>query len=91
MNTSHQTEMDRDRCGGCQGAGSHRRHCPRRPDYHPWRILAERAESIGDSLGGNDPGLANRAYFLAGAIREAIPDHPWRPIAPPAHTEGGGR
>lgn len=64
-------------CGGCRGIGAHRRHCPHHPDYHPWRILAERAESIGDSIGANEPGIANRAYALAGAIREAIPDHPW--------------
>lgn len=65
-------------CGGCRGLGSHGRYCPRHPDYHPWRILAARAEDIGDQIGGNDPGLANRAYALSGAIRDAIPDHPWR-------------
>jgi hypothetical protein len=52
-------------------------HCPRHPDYHPWRRLADMAADIGDSVGGSDPGLANRAYALAGAIKEAMPDHPY--------------
>jgi hypothetical protein len=65
-------------CGGCQGLGAHRRYCPQHPDYHPWRVLADRAEDIGDRIGGSDPGLANQAYFLAGAIRRAMPDHPYR-------------
>ena len=65
-------------CGGCQGLGSHRRFCPRHPEYHPWRQLAQMAEDIGDRIGSNDPGIANRAYALAGLIKEAIPAHPWR-------------
>ena len=64
------------RCGGCKGQGSHRRHCPRHPSYHPWIPLADRAESIGDSIG--DPALANRAWALAGAIRDEMPNHPYR-------------
>ena len=63
-------------CGGCQGIGAHRRHCPRHPDYHPWRRLADMAESIGDSIG--EPALANRAWSLASAIREAIQTRPYR-------------
>lgn len=70
-------------CGGCRGIGAHRRYCPRNPDYHPWRRLADMAESIGDTIGSNEPGIANRAYFLAGAIREAMPDHPYRTTVTP--------
>lgn len=65
-------------CGGCQGLGAHRRHCPRHPNYHPWIVLADQAESIGDSIG--EPSLANQAWALAGAIREAMPNHRWRPV-----------
>jgi len=70
-----------DMCGGCRNIGAHRRHCPRHPDYHPWKVLADRAESIGDSIGV--PELANQAWALAGAIREAMPDHAWRPLKTP--------
>lgn len=64
--------MPRPKCGGCRGLGAHQRFCPRHPDYHPWRRLAAMAEDIGDGIGSNDPGLANRAYALSGAINEAI-------------------
>lgn len=57
-------------CGGCAGLGSHRRHCRHNPKYHPWLKFAEMAESIGDTIGPNDMGLANRAYQLGGAIRQ---------------------
>lgn len=72
--------MEGRECGGCQGLGSHRHHCPRHPDYHPWRLLADQAENIGDTIGGNDPGLANRAYDLSVRIRAAMVDHPFRPV-----------
>jgi hypothetical protein len=64
-------------CGGCRGIGSHRRFCPHHPDYHPWKQLAQMAEDIGDRIGSNDTGLANRAYALSGAIKDAIPNHPY--------------
>jgi hypothetical protein len=67
-------------CGGCRGVGAHRKHCPRHPNYHPWRRLADQAESIGDSIG--EPGLANRAWDLAGRIKAGMNDHPWRPRHP---------
>lgn len=60
--------------------GSHRRHCPHHPDYHPWRILAEMAEDIGDTIGANDTGIANTAYSLSARIKEAISEHPWQPF-----------
>lgn len=66
-------------CGGCRGIGNHRRHCPHHPNYHPWRVLADRAEDIGDTIGSNEPGIANRAYQLGALIREAIPAHPYHP------------
>lgn len=72
-------------CGGCRDMGSHRRHCPRHPDYHPFIVLADRAESIGDSVGV--PELANRAWALAGAIREAVPNHPYRNLNAARPTE----
>jgi len=74
------TDRRTDQCGGCQGLGSHRRLCPRHPDWHPWLRLAVMAEDIGDSIGGTDPGLANRAYALSGLIRERMADHPFRPV-----------
>jgi hypothetical protein len=73
-----------DVCGGCRNIGNHRRHCLRHPDYHPFRALADCAESIGDSIGV--PELANQAWALASAIRDAIPDHPY-PISPAAGDE----
>lgn len=81
----HSAENDAG-CGGCRGIGSHRGNCPRHPDYHPWKRLAAMADSIGDSIGV--PELANRAWGLAGAIREAMPDHPYR-VTPPVSTEEG--
>lgn len=69
-----------DQCGGCRGEGSHRRHCPRHPSYHPWIPLADQAESIGDSIGV--PELANRAWALGAAIRAEMPNHPYRRRVP---------
>ena len=68
------TTLGPDECGGCQGLGNHRRLCPHHPDYHPWRRLAQMAEDIGDTIGSNDPGLANRAYDLAGRINALVRD-----------------
>lgn len=65
-------------CGGCAGLGSHRALCPKHPDYHPWLRLARMAEEIGDSIGGNDPGVANRGYQLGGEIRRLMAERPWR-------------
>jgi hypothetical protein len=64
-------------CGGCQGLGNHRQLCPRHPDYHPWKRLAVMANDIGDTIGGNDPGVANQAYALVGEIRRLMIEHPW--------------
>lgn len=72
--------MTVDVCGGCRGLGSHRRLCPRNPDYHPWKRLAQMANDIGDSIGSNDPGLANRAYQLGALITAGMADHPYRPV-----------
>jgi hypothetical protein len=70
--------MSASDCGGCRGIGSHRRFCPRHPEYHPWRQLAQMAEDIGDRIGANDTGISNRAYYLSSAIRQAILAHPYR-------------
>lgn len=80
-----------NKCGGCLNLGSHQRHCPRHPDYHPWKQLADWADSIGDTIGSNDVGIANRAYSLGGAIRQAIPNHPYRRLAPEVGTEKGAK
>lgn len=56
-------------CGGCQGLGSHQRHCPRHPQYTVYLPMADAAEDIGDRIGGNDPGLANHAYMLASRLQ----------------------
>jgi hypothetical protein len=65
-------------CGGCEGKGAHQKYCVKHPNYHPWRRLADQAENIGDTIGSNDPGVANRAYFLAGEIRRLMDERPWR-------------
>lgn len=70
--------MVRTTCGGCAGLGSHRRNCPKHPNYHPWYRLEQMAEEIGDTIGANDTGLSNTAYSLAARIRLLIIDHPWR-------------
>jgi hypothetical protein len=58
-------------CGGCRGEGSHRRWCIQKVGIaaHVYGTEAEKAESIGDSIGANDPGLANMAYRLSGELR----------------------
>lgn len=73
-------------CGGCQGIGSHRRLCPRHPDYHPWKRLADMAETIGDTTGSNEPGIANAAYSLAAQIRAAMPEHPYHAANGPSNS-----
>lgn len=57
-------------CGGCRGEGSHRRWCreavgPRGALLGP---LGQRVEGIADEVGGNDPGVANRLYVIAGDL-----------------------
>lgn len=58
-------------CGGCRGEGAHRRWCPAvvglaASIYGP---MAEELETMGDRIGPNNPGLANRAYDLSGRVR----------------------
>lgn len=66
-----------EQCGGCRGLGAHQKYCPRHPNYHPWRRLADQAEHIGDTIGSNDPAIANAAYSLSGRIRAAMEQHPY--------------
>ncbi|AVO21676.1 hypothetical protein I5I01_gp71 [Mycobacterium phage MooMoo] len=35
-----------------------------------WRRLADQAEALADSIGSNDPDLANKAYRLAGLLNQ---------------------
>lgn len=56
-------------CGGCQGLGSHRRHCPRNPNYDYRLKLADDAETLGDRVSGIDHALANHCWFVAGGLR----------------------
>jgi hypothetical protein len=62
----------RRQCGGCEGQGAHWRWCP-------WVVganasimgqQADRAESLGDSVGANEPGAANHLYAAAALLRE---------------------
>lgn len=59
-------------CGGCEGLGAHRRWCPvdvgETAAY--FGQLSEEAEALGDRIGPNDMGAANRAWQLAGMLRE---------------------
>lgn len=56
-------------CGGCQGLGAHQKLCPNNPNWTLYLRPAVMAEDIGDTIGSNDPGLANRAYDLASRIK----------------------
>jgi hypothetical protein len=60
-------------CGGCAGKGAHRRYCP-------WVVganasimgrYAERAASLGDSVGPNEMGAANHLWAAAALLRKA--------------------
>jgi hypothetical protein len=63
---------DTTNCGGCQNLGSHRRWCRNKVGlsasiYGP---MAERLESIGDTVGPNHMGLSNKLWQLSGEMRE---------------------
>lgn len=53
------------RCGGCNNQGSHRRNCPKHPEYSPWKVLAQQVYSIAGSVGANNPQLSNTLYMAA--------------------------
>lgn len=58
-------------CGGCRNLGAHKRWCRTQVGmlaaiYGP---MGERVEQMGDTIGGNNPGMANRCYELAGRLR----------------------
>lgn len=57
-------------CGGCQGLGSHLRHCRHNPEYTYVRELSDAAEALGDRIGPNHTGAANHCYAAAGLLRE---------------------
>jgi hypothetical protein len=56
-------------CGGCEGMGAHRRHCPRNPNYTHWLPMQAAAEDLGDRVGSNNTGLANTFYAAASELR----------------------
>lgn len=56
-------------CGGCKGLGAHSPRCPTQPGWQ-YKVMADQAESLGDRIGANDPGLANMAYHIAGAMKK---------------------
>ena len=58
-----------DECGGCQGLGAHSPRCRTRPGFI-WKILADKAEGLGDTIGANDYEAANTAYGLAGRFKK---------------------
>lgn len=62
--------MTRPYCGGCLGLGSHASTCRHRPGYRYRDVLAQQAEDVGDSIGGNDPEAANACYRAAALLRD---------------------
>lgn len=58
-------------CGGCRGEGAHRRWCSNAVGLSAslFGSLAEQVESVGDRIGPNDMGLANRAWSLSAGLR----------------------
>ena len=61
--------MARADCGGCRNEGRHRKHCPASPDFDLRLMYADRAESVGDSIGSNNFEAANLCYAAAGVLR----------------------
>lgn len=59
-------------CGGCQGLGSHRRHCPQNPTFDRRRLWADQAEDVADKIGPNHHEAANLCYAAAGLLRRAV-------------------
>jgi hypothetical protein len=59
-------------CGGCQGAGRHKRWCEAVVGRSAAMMgrLSERAESLGDSIGPNEMGAANHVWIAAGLLKE---------------------
>ena len=59
-------------CGGCEGAGAHRRWCPERVGRQASQLglLSERAEDLADMVGSNLPEASNALYRAAGLLRE---------------------
>lgn len=62
--------MSAEMCGGCQGIGSHRRHCRRNPDFDHRLELADKLDSLGDDVGGYHHGAANLIYEAEGILRD---------------------
>lgn len=56
-----------DECGGCQGIGRHKRWCEAVVGRSAAFLggLSERADSLGDTVGGNVPVAANHLWIAA--------------------------
>jgi len=63
--------VDRE-CGGCKGLGAHIRWCPTQVGYTAKYLGpgSEMIENLADTVGGNDPGLANILYHAAGELKQ---------------------
>ena len=59
-------------CGGCEGIGSHRKHCRKNPDYSREREWADSCETLGDIIGPNNVFAANACYRAAGHLRRQL-------------------
>lgn len=58
-------------CGGCNNQGAHRRWCRAKVGLQAsiYGPMAEQLESMGDTVGPNDFGIANRLWALSGDMR----------------------
>ena len=58
-------------CGGCLGEGRHARWCLRVVGAYAARIGrgSEYLEGLGDTIGSNNPELANLCYGAAGRLK----------------------
>lgn len=59
-------------CGGCAGMGAHKRWCPVVVGAEASRRgkWSEQIESLGDTVGSNNPIAANHLYRAAGLLLE---------------------
>jgi hypothetical protein len=58
-------------CGGCEGAGAHRRWCVAVVGYMASHLgrQSEQAEALADEVGSACPGAANHLYVAGSLLR----------------------